>query len=75
MMRKRTIIVFHCEYSEKRGPGLWRDLRDLDRRINSTKVSETDDQQIFFPEMYLLEKGYASFHKQYPELVEGQYKG
>mmetsp|Transcript_44487 Transcript_44487/g.59023 ORF Transcript_44487/g.59023 Transcript_44487/m.59023 type:complete len:106 (+) Transcript_44487:659-976(+) len=34
LMRSRTIIVFHCEFSEKRGPTLWRTLRNLDRRIN-----------------------------------------
>ena len=44
LMLKRTIIVFHCEYSEKRGPGLWRDLRNLDRRINATKCSDANGQ-------------------------------
>ena len=33
-MQKRTIIVFHCEFSQKRGPKLWKTLRELDRRIN-----------------------------------------
>ena len=40
LMSSRTIIVFHCEFSEKRGPTLWRTLRNLDRRINQAKCSE-----------------------------------
>ena len=56
-MQKRTIIIFHCEYSQKRGPKLWQTLRELDRRINYV----TRPGLIFYPEMYLLEKGFANF--------------
>ena len=73
-MSSRTIIVFHCEFSEKRGPGLWRTLRNLDRRINQAKCSELEEQQIFFPEMYLLERGYKNFFEKHPDLCEGTYK-
>ena len=74
LMSSRTIIVFHCEFSEKRGPGLWRTLRNLDRRINQAKCSELEEQQIFFPEMYLLERGYKNFFEKHPDLCEGTYK-
>ena len=30
--------------------------------------------KLFFPEMYLLEKGFSAFYKDYPELCEGTYK-
>lgn len=27
MMLTRTILIFHCEFSEKRAPNMWRSLR------------------------------------------------
>jgi len=71
-MRTRTILVFHCEFSEKRAPSLWRSLRDLDRRINLAKC--LDEAKIFYPEMYLLEKGFKGFFESHPELCVGGYK-
>lgn len=53
LMGSRTIIVFHCEFSQRRGPALWRALRDMDRKINAANYPK-----VFFPEMYVLEKGY-----------------
>ena len=69
LMRSRTILVFHCEFSEKRGPSMWTTLRNLDRNINMAKFPK-----LFYPEMYLLEKGYSAFHKEFPDLCEGTYK-
>ena len=69
LMRSRTIIVFHCEFSQKRGPSLWQTLRGLDRNINMAKYPK-----LFYPEMYLLEKGFSAFHANYPELCDGGYK-
>ena len=43
LMQTRTILVFHCEYSEKRGPQLWRELRNLDRKMNAAKFSTDTD--------------------------------
>ena len=72
LMQTNTIIVFHCEFSERRGPTLWRGMRDLDRRINMAKCE--NGAKIFFPEMYVLEKGYKGFFEKYPGLCLGKYK-
>jgi len=36
-MQRRTILVFHCEFSQKRAPNLWSTLRNLDRHLNIEK--------------------------------------
>lgn len=69
MMTDRTIIVFHCEFSQRRGPTLWRTLRELDRNINVEKYPK-----LFFPEMYVLEKGFSSFYERFKDLCQGGYK-
>ena len=61
--------MFHCEFSAKRGPNQWGTLRKLDRTINELKYPK-----LFFPEMYLLEKGFSDFYVTYPELCVGGYK-
>lgn len=68
-MKSKTILVFHCEFSQKRGPALWKTLRELDRHLNLGRYPK-----IFYPEMYLLEKGFKTFHESYPELCVGKYK-
>ena len=68
-MTARTIIVFHCEFSQRRGPMLWRTLRELDRNINVEKYPK-----LFFPEMYVLEKGFSSFYERFNDLCQGGYK-
>lgn len=69
MMIARTILVFHCEFSQRRGPSLWKTLRELDRNINVEKYPK-----LFFPEMYVLEKGFSSFFERFPDLCVGGYK-
>ena len=57
---KRTIIIFHCEFSSERGPRLCRFLRNKDRDANRDNYPALN-----FPELYLLEGGYkAFFHSQ-----------
>ena len=68
LMRTNSILIFHCEFSERRGPQMFRTLRELDRRINEHRWP-----QMFFPEMYLLDKGFARFSKDYPEHCVGSY--
>jgi M-phase inducer tyrosine phosphatase len=68
-MTSRTILVFHCEFSEVRAPSLWRMLREFDRKFNLHHWPK-----LCFPEMYLLEKGFSAFYKNFPELCVGGYK-
>jgi hypothetical protein len=58
--KKRTIIIFHCEFSSERGPSLLRFLRNQDRTLN-----EHSYPNLFYPELYLLEGGYKSFYEKF----------
>ncbi|XP_050413472.1 M-phase inducer phosphatase-like [Patella vulgata] len=55
---KRQVLVFHCEFSSKRGPKLMRLLRSLDRKENSHRYPE-----LYYPEIYLLDGGYKAFYE------------
>lgn len=62
---KRLIIVFHCEFSSERGPGMLRFLRNQDRAANKNSYP-----QLFYPELYLLEGGYKAFYESTLEYCE-----
>lgn len=54
--RDKTIIIFHCEFSSKRGPAGIRHLRGLDREANIDRHPKT-----CYPHVYLLRGGYKEF--------------
>lgn len=64
---KRTIIIFHCEFSSERGPSLLRFLRNQDRTLN-----EHEYPKLFYPEIYLLEGGYKCFYENYKTFCQPQ---
>lgn len=51
---KDTIIVFHCEYSQKRAPKMCQFLRDCDRNSNKWPG-------LHYPNAYVLNRGYKFF--------------
>jgi hypothetical protein len=55
---KRSIIIFHCEFSSERGPRLMREIRKLDRLVNKNSYPA-----LTYPELYLLEGGYKNFYE------------
>lgn len=63
-----TVVIFHCEFSQKRGPEMYSALRDIDRRLHMHCYP-----QIFFSEIYILEGGYKQFFANHPDLCEGGY--
>ena len=52
----RHIIVFYCEFSTMRGPSQYRYLRNEDRKLN-----EHNFPKLHYPELYVLDGGYAQF--------------
>ncbi|XP_033223834.1 M-phase inducer phosphatase-like isoform X2 [Belonocnema kinseyi] len=60
---KRSIIVFHCEFSWERGPNLSRFLRNIDRQRNKEHYPA-----LHYPELYLLHGGYQKFYIEQKEL-------
>ncbi|XP_038220400.1 M-phase inducer phosphatase-like isoform X2 [Zerene cesonia] len=60
---KRSILVFHCEFSLERGPKLSRFLRSTDRARNKDKYPS-----LHYPEVYLLHAGYRAFFTRHPQL-------
>ena len=57
---KLPLVVFHCEFSQKRGPRAFRALRNTDRQKNLKTWPRLD-----FPEIYILEGGYSAFFSEF----------
>lgn len=65
--QKAPVLIFHCEFSQKRGPRALRMLREIDRQLNYNT-----GPNLYYPEVYILEGGYSAFHKQYPHYTNPQ---
>jgi len=64
----RVAIVFHCEFSSKRGPTAWRCLRNMDRQRNIVNYP-----QLSYPHVYVMEGGYKDFWNRFPGYCRGGY--
>ncbi|XP_072883081.1 cell division cycle 25 homolog d isoform X1 [Hemitrygon akajei] len=62
-VRRRNVIIFHCEFSSQRGPNVCRSLRRIDRNVNQYP-------RLCFPELYILKDGYKQFFQQFETLCE-----
>ncbi|KAF5387125.1 hypothetical protein D9615_001840 [Tricholomella constricta] len=62
---RKTILVFHCEFSAKRAPTFAKHLRAKDRAMNNHVYPK-----IHFPEVYILEGGYCQYFKTNPQRCE-----
>lgn len=68
LMGHKPVIVFHCEYSQRRGPMLYSVLRGIDRELNTHCYPK-----LCYPEIYILEDGYKEFYRQFPSQCIGGY--
>jgi M-phase inducer tyrosine phosphatase len=64
--RRKTVLIFHCEFSCKRAPSLALALRHADRAL------QQDYPSCHFPELYILEGGYCAFFKAFPTVCQPQ---
>ncbi|KAI0340196.1 hypothetical protein BDW22DRAFT_446265 [Trametopsis cervina] len=62
---KKTVLVFHCEFSCKRAPTFAKHLRSKDRSLNNHVYP-----RIHYPEVYILEGGYCKYYKTTGERCE-----
>jgi len=67
-MREKTIIIFHCEFSQRRGPMLYSILRGMDRELNTDIYPK-----LCYPEIYILQDGFSRFSQLYPAHCLGRY--
>ena len=65
---KKTLIVFHCEFSQSRGPTMASLFRDHDRDLNSNRYPF-----LYYPEVYILDGGFKSFYEEHPSYCVGSY--
>lgn len=62
----RVCAIFHCEFSQRRGP----DMLKLVRKEDRDRVPFDRFPQLHYPECYVLEKGYKKFWETYPHMCE-----
>ena len=67
-INRNVLIVFHCEFSQNRGPTLMRMFRDYDRKVNIKNYPFLN-----FPNICLLKGGYKQFFYEFPQLCIGGY--
>ncbi|WFC98443.1 protein-tyrosine-phosphatase [Malassezia yamatoensis] len=60
--KRKFLLIFHCEFSWKRGPSMALALRSADRSMAS------DYPRCHFPDVYVLQGGYAEFFRTHPQL-------
>eukprot|EP00347_Sterkiella_histriomuscorum_P024008 403332624 len=68
-MREKYQIIFHCEFSQIRGPNMYSKMRDHDRNLHKSIPGDL----LFYKEIYVLEGGFKNFYQKYPELCNGNY--
>ncbi|KAG0140574.1 hypothetical protein CROQUDRAFT_53009 [Cronartium quercuum f. sp. fusiforme G11] len=67
-LMKKVVLVFHCEYSAMRAPTIAKHLREKDRHLNMPHYPA-----LHYPEVYILEGGYAKYHAHSPHHCDGSY--
>lgn len=64
---RRVLLIFHCEFSLERGPGMCRFVRRRDRAMN-----EYEYPNLHYPEVYVLKGGYQEFFHHFRMQCEPQ---
>ncbi|KAK8885417.1 m-phase inducer phosphatase [Tritrichomonas musculus] len=67
-IKNRTLIIFHCEFSQNRGPQMAQIFREKDRELNCQRYP-----QLFYPHVFILDGGYSLFHSKFGDYCDGGY--
>mmetsp|Transcript_34232 Transcript_34232/g.58593 ORF Transcript_34232/g.58593 Transcript_34232/m.58593 type:complete len:358 (+) Transcript_34232:162-1235(+) len=62
------VVIFHCEFSSKRGPEACKTLRQMDRLANRPNYPK-----LSYPYAYIMEGGYQNFYRDFPNCCNGGY--
>lgn len=62
---KLPTIIFHCEFSQKRGPRAYGAIRNHDREVNEKNYPYLD-----YPDIFVLDGGYRNFYPQFPVKIK-----
>ena len=65
---QNCLIVFHCEFSQNRGPSFAAGFREHDRFTNLKSYPN-----LSFPNVAILDGGFKRFFSEYPDLCTGTY--
>jgi M-phase inducer tyrosine phosphatase len=68
---QEVCIVIHCELSVNRGPKWGSIFRQIDRERN---LKEKQPSKLSYPNVFILDGGYAAFYRDYPDLTTGGYR-
>lgn len=61
----RVCTIFHCEFSQRRGPEMHQKVRSEDRRRAGLNWP-----QLYYSEMYVIDLGYKTFWETFPDLCQ-----
>ena len=67
-IKDNSLIIFHCEFSQNRGPEIASLFRSYDRKVNKDCYPK-----LHYPHVYVLHNGYKEFFRKFPEHCDGGY--
>jgi M-phase inducer tyrosine phosphatase len=68
VIQTNVALIFHCEFSQCRGPEMASFFRKIDRNMN-----EGNYPKLHYPHVYILEGGFCEFSRSYSQHIEGEY--
>lgn len=64
-LKKKQLLIFHCEFSVYRGPSMAAHLRKCDRVLNRESYP-----RLSYPDIVILEGGYKNFYEKYKNFCD-----
>ncbi|CAD5126153.1 DgyrCDS14321 [Dimorphilus gyrociliatus] len=58
----KGVLIFYCEFSSQRAPGMARAIRRFDRNLNADCYP-----RLCYPQIFVMEGGYKRFYEKFPD--------